>query len=228
MRNYRIQVSIVAFFLLMMTGCQSGIGMPRWDWWRSAKTGPSDTSALARSASSQLPPLPSSGATPSGLASSQSSAPYTGSSSTPASGTYSNLAGSNPPATSYPNTATYPSTAQSGSVYPKATYPTTQAGGLSSSDGATSATGYPSTYPSSSAVPQSGPYNPNAYASSTTGMNSGSGTRVAASLPGTPPIGASTYPTTVTPSYPTTGVSANPTPGTSTYPTSSHRACLTS
>ena len=225
MRNYRIQVSIVALFLLMMTGCQSGFGWPRWDWWRSAKTGPSDTSLLARNASSQLPPLPSSGATPSGLASSQSFASSTGSGSTAVSGTYSNLAGGNPPATSYPNTATYPRTAESGSIYPKATYPTTQASGLSSGVGATSATGYSSTYPSSSVAPQSGPYNPNAYnpnayASSTTGMNSGSGTRVAASLPGTSTTGVSTYPTSGTPSYPTSGVSTYPTSGVSTYPTS--------
>ena len=119
--TFRI-AALVALLLPLASGCSS---MPRWDWWRSAQTGPPPGAMAGTNTAPKYPALPSTTATPENIAAS------TGTPSSTASTTASVPPGTAAPVSTYPSTGTttgvastampgaYPST--SGSYSPQTT-----------------------------------------------------------------------------------------------------------
>jgi hypothetical protein len=135
MSNVFRAAAFVLVLVPLASGCQ--LGMPRWDWWRSAQTGPPPGSGVAQNNAPKYPVLPSSTATPANVTASNGvTNPF-------------------PPGTTAPSTAAAPATASgtetaTASNTVPASYPSTGAIG-----------GYPST--AGSYAPQSGSYDANAY-----------------------------------------------------------------
>jgi hypothetical protein len=152
MANVFRATAMVLVLVPLASGCSS---VPRWDWWRSAQTGPPPGAMVAENLApkSEYPKLPSATTTPSNLTASNAS-------STPP--------GTSAPENAYPSTNTstsssamptsYPSTAATGA------YPST-AGGYAPQTGSYDANAY------NSAAGATGPAahvasNPNAYGGS--------------------------------------------------------------
>ena len=168
MRFSIAKIALAAFVIVAINGCQSGLGLPRWDWWRSADNSTSDAGSLAGSPYAN--PLPSQTAQP-------------GISSNP----YNNLSNSQPGAPGgYPGSGTrsYGTPGGAGTLpsynppsgYPGSPYPNP---GFAGAMGSGSRSPYPSTaantggtrYPMNPSQPKAGQYPSTGYPGSPASYN---------------------------------------------------------